>query len=143
MRTKLPQLLGKPPDAEISLADTQQVVAHTRGFGSWVELAKSVLRTGGRAQDAGTCRSIASTTSTIRSEVRHSLDDKEWDEIIAVMAEQRISGLDAGGQMTDAVLERVAGRRSRHAAQPRRHRSGSPTTACSTWHACRSCRSST
>ena len=40
--------------------------------------------------------------------MRHSLDDKDWDEIIAVMAEQGISGLDAGGQMTDAVLERIA-----------------------------------
>ena len=50
MRTELPQLLGKPADAEISVADTQQVVAHTRGFGSWVELAKSVMRTGGRAK---------------------------------------------------------------------------------------------
>ena len=108
MRTKLPQLLGKPPDAEISLADTQQVVAHTRGFGSWVELAKSVMRTGGRAKKWNLpLYRIDERHGSLQ--VRHSLDDKEWDEIIALMAEQGISSLDAGGQMTDAVLERIAG----------------------------------
>ena len=108
LRTGLPQLLGKQPDAEISLADTQQVVAHTRGFGSWVELAKSVLRTGGRAKHWNLpLYRIDERHGSLQ--VRHSLDDKEWDEIIAVMAEQRISGLDAGGQMTDTVLERIAG----------------------------------
>ena len=50
MRHRLPELLGKPEDAELSLADTQQVVAHTRGFGSWIDLAKSVIGTGGRAK---------------------------------------------------------------------------------------------
>jgi ankyrin repeat protein len=107
MRTRLPQLLGKPADAEISLADTQQFVAHSRGFGSWIELAKNVVRTGGRAKKWNLpLYRIDEKNGTLQ--VRHSLDDKEWDEIIAAMAEQGIASLDANGQMTDAVLERVA-----------------------------------
>jgi ankyrin repeat protein len=39
--------------------------------------------------------------------VRHSLEDRDWDEIIAAMADQGISSLDAAGQMTDAVLGRI------------------------------------
>ena len=41
-------------------------------------------------------------------QVRQSIDEKEWDTILAVMAEQRLTGLDANGQMTDAVLARIA-----------------------------------
>jgi hypothetical protein len=106
MRNRLPQLLGKSAGDEISLAETQQVVAHIRGFGSWIELAKSVTGIGGRAKKWNLpLYRIDDKNGTLQ--VRHSLDDKEWDEIIAVMAEQGISSLDANGQLTDAILERV------------------------------------
>jgi hypothetical protein len=43
-----------------------------------------------------------------RLQVRQPIDEKAWDTIFAVMAEQRLTGLDANGQMTDAVLARIA-----------------------------------
>ena len=43
-----------------------------------------------------------------RLEVRPCLDERDWDAIIGVMAERRIPALDANGQMTDAVMERLA-----------------------------------
>ena len=107
MRTRLPERLGKPADADLSLEDTQAVVAHLRGFGSWAEFAKSVMRIGKGPKSWNLpLYQIDVKHRTLR--VRHSLDDSEWDEIIAVMADQRISNLDAAGQMTDAVLERIA-----------------------------------
>ena len=39
--------------------------------------------------------------------VRPSLEDKDWDEILAAMMERGITGLDAGGQLTDRVLARL------------------------------------
>ena len=107
LRTGLPERLGKPADAELSLADTQGLIAHFHGFGSWVEFARSVMGTGRRARNWNLpLYRIDDKHGTLQ--VRHSLEEKEWDEIIAVMADQRISSLDAGGQMTDAVLDRVA-----------------------------------
>lgn len=41
-------------------------------------------------------------------QVRQGVSDREWDAIVAIMAEQKIAGLDASGQMTDGALERVA-----------------------------------
>lgn len=43
-----------------------------------------------------------------RLETRPSLDEQDWDAILDVMAERKIPALDANGQMTDAVMERVA-----------------------------------
>ena len=39
--------------------------------------------------------------------VRPLLEEKDWDAVLAAMAERQITGLDAGGQMTDAILERL------------------------------------
>jgi hypothetical protein len=39
--------------------------------------------------------------------VRHGLDDDGWNAIIEVMADKKITGLHATGQMTDAGIERL------------------------------------
>ena len=97
---------------------------------------KSVMRTGGRAKSWNLpLYRIDEKQDTLQ--VRHSLDDKEWDEIIAVMAEQGISSLDADGQMTDAVLERVA-QVGHITGSTSAARSGSPMTGSRIWRACRS-----
>ena len=120
LRARLPERLGKPAGAELSLDDIRGLVAHLRGFSSWVEFARSVIGVGGRAKPWNLpLYRIEGKHRTMQ--VRHSLEEKEWDEILAAMADQKISSLDAGGQMTDAVLARLAELRSRHAAQLRRH----------------------
>ena len=40
--------------------------------------------------------------------VRPLLEPKDWDAILGAVAERQITGIDAGGQMTDAILERIA-----------------------------------
>jgi hypothetical protein len=40
--------------------------------------------------------------------VRPPLSDNDWDSVLGVMNELRLTSLDAGGQMTDAALERLA-----------------------------------
>ena len=40
--------------------------------------------------------------------LRRRLTDADWDELIGIMREQRVSGLDANGLMTDDVLARIA-----------------------------------
>ena len=41
-------------------------------------------------------------------EPRPPVSDQDWDAILAVMKEHRITGLNAAGQMTDAAMERVS-----------------------------------
>ena len=63
-----------------------------------------------------TLRTLMSSTSAAfvvdptedRIAPRRQLSDAEWDDVIAVMKERRITALDAGGMMTDEVLARVA-----------------------------------
>ena len=43
-----------------------------------------------------------------RASPRRRMTEAEWDELIGVMKEQRITALDANGLMTDAVLGRIA-----------------------------------
>jgi ankyrin repeat protein len=108
LRRRLPERLGRPADSELTLADTQSFVAHLRGFASWVDFTRSVL--GGRSRTKTwnlPLYRVDETGDTLH--VRHSLEDREWDEILAVMAERGIAGLDAGGQLTDRVLARVGG----------------------------------
>jgi ankyrin repeat protein len=85
------------------LAEAKDFVARERGFGSWAAFT-SALASG--ASSVGSAYIVESKENCIRP--RRALDDTDWDTIIAVMKERRISSLDAGGQMTDAVLERVS-----------------------------------
>ena len=106
MRAALAQRLGKAEGDEVSLDDTRGLIAHQRGFASWVEFARSVTGAGGRARNWNLpLYRIEGPDRTLH--VRHSLEDREWDEILSVMADQKIASLDAGGQLTDSVLARL------------------------------------
>lgn len=98
--------LDRDPPAEISIAQARDIVAGLRGFASWIDLAGSVTRREGATTWATPLYSIDEQRN--RLEVRRPPDDREWNQIIAVMAEQQLSGLHAQGQMTDAVMSRLA-----------------------------------
>jgi Leucine-rich repeat (LRR) protein len=96
-----------PEDDEITLEEARYLVARAQDFESWAaltEFAASVPP--GKA------------TLAAKSVAMHALDDagakqrvvrsRDWDEVIAVMREQRLTGLDASGQMTDALVERFS-----------------------------------
>ena len=107
LRARLPERLGKSAGAELSLDDMRGLVAHLRGFSSWVEFARSVTGVGGRAKPWNLpLYRIEGKQRTMH--VRHSLERKDWDEILSAMADQKITSLDADGQLTDAVLARIA-----------------------------------
>jgi ankyrin repeat protein len=95
---------GDKAPSEITASEARDVVAGARGFGSWSELAASIIGTG---------RTWNRPAYTIdRSESRlvigRLLEDAEWDAVLQVMSDERLERLDAGGQMTDAVMARVS-----------------------------------
>jgi hypothetical protein len=97
---------------DITQADAQLIVARAFGFESWADLAGGVTRPPGDPRSAPLGMSSTPPFYKIdwkenRIELRPPLSDKDWDTIFGVMKEYRIIGLDAGGQMTDAAMERL------------------------------------
>ena len=87
---------------KLELEEAQMVIAQDVGFGSWTALLGAV-RTGGNAVPA-----FAIDTRENRVSPQRQLTDAEWDRLVGEMKERRVTALDAGGLMTDAVLARVA-----------------------------------
>ena len=92
------------PKNFLQLAEGRMLVAQDAGFGSWDALMQAAA-TG--APPAVTAYRIDSQEH--RASPRRRMTGAEWDELIGVMQEQRITALDADGLMTDAVLGRIAG----------------------------------
>ncbi|MEX2153464.1 MAG: ankyrin repeat domain-containing protein [Gemmatimonadaceae bacterium] len=111
-RARLRWQLGVSADAaenfDLTLADAQRFVARGHGFETWAELAER-MSPKSREQTKPSARApyeIDAKENSIRP--RHALTEKDWDTVIGVMAEQGITTLDAGGQMTDDVLARIS-----------------------------------
>jgi hypothetical protein len=104
MRLQKPRTSGDDSDTSLSIGEARDVVAGIRGFASWGALAESVTRLG----KAWAKPLFWIDHAERRLEVRRPASDEEWDAILAVLSEHRLEGLDAGGQMTDAVMARVA-----------------------------------
>ena len=97
----------------ISISDARLFVARLCGFGTSTEfeasIAKPPVRPGPPAHGWSTAPpfyQIDWTENTI--EVRPPISSRGWDEIFEVMRHNRITSLRTGGQMTDAVLGRLA-----------------------------------
>jgi ankyrin repeat protein len=85
------------------LAEAQELIARTSGYPNWSELIESV-ETGTPAPGSV----YAFDPKENRISPRRILHGNEWDAIIAVMQERRITALDAAGFVTDEALERIA-----------------------------------
>ena len=96
------QRSSRVPKNFLPLDEAQMLVAQNGGFGSWDALIQS-LETG-----ASPIPPYAIDTQRNAIGPRRMLSGQEWDQLIAVMKERRIAGLTANGQMTDALLERIA-----------------------------------
>ena len=117
LRERTRKRLSLPPDAEslianFGLADAQGVVARFYGFESWAKLAESVAQPPSDPRSAPLGLSSAPPFYKIdwrenTLEPRPPLTAKDWDTVFGVMKEHQITGLNAGGQMTDAVMERL------------------------------------
>jgi len=81
----------------------RQLLAQDAGFSNW-DAFMTALATGAPAPGAPYV--ISAKDTSLRP--RRALTPQDWDAIVAVMQERRISALDAGGEITDAALARVA-----------------------------------
>ncbi|HET7220702.1 MAG TPA: ankyrin repeat domain-containing protein, partial [Vicinamibacterales bacterium] len=97
--------LEKEEAADISAPEAREVVARSRGFRSWAELAASVLRSGSKGTWAVPIYQVDDRDAKLA--VRRPVEANHWDEILTAMEERKLTALDAGGQMTDAVIERL------------------------------------
>jgi hypothetical protein len=100
-------------DPNLRLADVQLLVARQYGFHTWHDLAECVARPPADTEPAAHGLSasppfyrIDRRADTI--EPRPPMSERDWETIFAVMEEQQITGLNAGGLMTDAAMERLA-----------------------------------
>jgi hypothetical protein len=113
MRTYVQLDLGKRPateggDVDITLDDARFLLARGHGFESWaalVEYLGSLNRNGGPVA----ARPVTPYFPDEPKTRRHRRSTRDWDAAIALMRDERIPALEAHGQVTDAVLARIAG----------------------------------
>jgi len=112
MRTYVQLDLGRQAGAvdqndDITLDDARFLVAREHGFERWDALVKHCASTAVQSSLITTkpIRLLADTTVDDQSPSRHSRD---WNAVVALLHEGVASGIDADGQMTDAMLEDVS-----------------------------------
>jgi ankyrin repeat protein len=107
LRTNTRSRLQKDRDftGDISVAQARDVVAGLRGFASWGELVGSVTRPDRSSSWGRPPYTIDEAESRI--ELRHGIEDADWDAILQVIADRRITRIETNGQLTDAVVERL------------------------------------
>ena len=96
------QRSSRVPKNYLQLAEAQTFIAQDAGFGSWSALSDAL------ATGAPRVPAYALDMAEHSIAPRRQLSDKEWDELIGVMNERRITAVEASGLMTDAVLARLA-----------------------------------
>ena len=82
--------------------EARQIVARDAGFSSWEQFAASMTSAAGTPPPYA----IDHEQRTLR--LKRRLADRDWDTVVAVMKEHRLTGLDANGLMTDEVMARIA-----------------------------------
>jgi hypothetical protein len=102
---------GRP--GELTLPDVQLFVARQYGFGNWSELLESITEP--PASPLSVAQVSRPTTRFYRIDWQENridpgviVNDKDWDAVFEVMKEQGITGINAGGRMTDSTLERLS-----------------------------------
>jgi hypothetical protein len=84
-------------------AAAQELIARTAGFSNWSALTDAVAK---GAPSAVPPFAIDAKESSIWP--RRNVTESEWDAIIDVMKQRRITSLQADGHMTDSVLNRIS-----------------------------------
>ena len=84
----------------LQAAEAQLLVAKSAGFGGWDALLRA---------SAGGAAPVPAHAIDDRTIVpRRQLRGDEWDDLVATIRERRLTGVDAGGLMTDDLLARIA-----------------------------------
>ena len=98
------QRSSRVPENDFPIEEAKIIVAQDAGFGSWEKLTAAIAA-GEPPQGAP----YALDTKNNRIGPSRRMRDADWDALIAVMKERRISALGANGLMTDEALTRIAG----------------------------------
>jgi hypothetical protein len=98
------QRSSRVPENYFPIEEARIIIAQDAGFGSWEKLMNA-LAAGAPPQGAP----YALDSKDNRIGPRRRMSAADWDELIGVMKERRISAMDANGLMTDEALARVAG----------------------------------
>lgn len=100
-------------NADFTVSDAQSLLARLHGFDSWTKFTESFAHSPAdlRSVPIGLSPTppfykIDWKANTI--EPGPLMSAKDWDLVFGVMEELQITGLNANGQMTDTVLERVS-----------------------------------
>jgi Leucine Rich repeat len=103
-----PEQPRDPEDAAITVDEARYLVARAQGFETWSAFADWLAST-----------ATAGASLALKPAGAYTLDDsgerqpvvrtRDWDELFARVRSGSIPGLHANGQMTDALLPRVAG----------------------------------
>jgi hypothetical protein len=109
------RLIAPDRSDDVTLADAQFVLAREHGFENWAALAHHVGVRQRLGDPASALYGMSATPPFYRIdwtantiEPRAPLSNNDWDTIVDVMRELRITGLVAGELMTDEALARVA-----------------------------------
>jgi Leucine Rich repeat len=113
MRTYVQLDLGKRPahpddDVEITLDDARHLIALEHGFASWRELeafAKTV-----KPERRVTAKPLRLVTRKGPDHWEPIAGSRDWEEVLALLAQHPTAGLSGQGQMTDDLLEDLSRR---------------------------------
>lgn len=111
MRTYVQLDLGRQvggPDwmTDITLEDAHYLIAREHGFESWQALRD--FAAGQTAETEVADKPVTVYSSQPDGSATRIADLREWDAVVEVMTDQRMSVLRAAGQMTDRALARLA-----------------------------------
>jgi hypothetical protein len=98
---------------EFTLAEAQLLVARLYGFESWAKLVESLAQAPGDACSAPL--GLSATPPFYKIDWQNNTiepgpltSSQDWDTLLDVMKELKLTGLNANGQLSDAVLERLS-----------------------------------
>ena len=94
-------------DDDLTLDEARFLVARAQGFESWNALARfaATLPTGKTTIAA---KPVALFSIDDSADKQEAASSRDWDEVIALLRDRRLPGLNPRGQMTDGLLERVS-----------------------------------
>ncbi len=124
MRTYVQLDLGRQAGAgnqndEITLDDARYLVAREHGFERWDALVK--FYTSVPVQPSLiTAKSIGLFAAEAVSDESPAWDSRDWSAVVSRLKERDATGIDAAGQMTDAMIRGRVTHRTRHGASARR-----------------------
>jgi hypothetical protein len=113
MRTYVQLDLGrqagsKNQNDDITVDDARLLVAREHGFEGWDALVKYYRRLVGPPSGI-TASPVRLLASEIADDESPGWQSREWDAVLGRLKEGSLVGIDAAGQMTDAMLEDLAG----------------------------------